>query len=405
MVFRIALYTNQFPSTVNTFFSRDVIALLRNGFDIDVYTVYPVKDANWHNVPVQWRGEIRDQVNIRYVSPIHCVDIPDIIRDDVRNILAQSRNFGIVQWIKSILVIRQAINWYEINHFKKYDYFLSYWGNYSATYAYLCNKLMGLDVPFSFFLHAGTDLYRDQIYLIEKIKFSKNIFTVCDFNKIFLSQLYPDKYSSFEDKIILHHLGLDLENFMFNKNRESNVLLSVGWFTKAKGFEYAIRALPLILEKFPNVTLRIIGDGEDKNRLVKLAKEQGVQNSVCFLGWLPFEKVRAEMEKAALLIHPSSGLGDAVPTVIKEAIALGLPVVGSNIAGIPELLGNGKYGVLIPPANSSALANSIISLLENKDARDNFSVSGREFAEQEFNMWKNGKKLSEVIRGYGSAKR
>jgi glycosyltransferase involved in cell wall biosynthesis len=115
------------------------------------------------------------------------------------------------------------------------------------------------------------------------------------------------------------------------------------------------------------------------------------------MGWLPFENVKKEMEKATLLIHPSIGLGDAVPTVIKEALALGLPVVASNTAGIPELLDNGRIGVLVPTKDSYSLAGSIISLLEDEQKRKSFGIRGRKFAEQKFDMWSNGKELSKLI--------
>jgi glycosyltransferase involved in cell wall biosynthesis len=220
--------------------------------------------SNWEYVPAQWRQEIRDRVNIFYVSPFHYDAVPESIRNDVRIILAQSISFGNIQWLKSYIVIRQAIKWHRLNIFAQYDYLLSYWGNYAATYAYLCDKLVGGHIPYSFFLHAGTDLYRDQIYLREKINYSSNIFTVCEFNKNFLSRLYPDDFSSFKDKIVLHHLGLDLENFELNTNNNSNILLTVGRLEKVKGFEYAIHALSIVLKKFPSVQLHMIGEGEEK---------------------------------------------------------------------------------------------------------------------------------------------
>jgi len=379
------------------FFTRDLITLLRNGINIDIFPIYPIKHSNWKYIPIQWREEINDRVNIRYLSPLHCEKIPDIIRNDVGDILAQSISFGSIQWLKSYIVIRQALKWRKKNKLVRYDYLLSYWGNYAATYAYLCVKLIGAKTPFSFFLHAGTDLYRDQIYLREKINFSRNVFTVCEFNKLFLRQLYPEDYSSFEDKIILHHLGLDLENFELDKPRSNNILLTVGHFGRPKGFEYAIHAMPIVLNKFPGIQLHMIGEGEEKRRLVKLVRKLGIQDSVHFFGWLPFEHVKTEMEKSTILIHPSIGLGDAVPTVIKEALALGLPVIGSDIVGIPELLDNGRHGILIQPNDSHLLANSIISLLENESTRKKFGIKGRDFAERHFNMWHNGKKLSELI--------
>ena len=81
------------------------------------------------------------------------------------------------------------------------------------------------------------------------------------------------------------------------------------------------------------------------------------------MGWLRPADVKAEMEGATVFVHPSNGLGDAVPTVIKEAMALGVPVVASNTAGIPELLDGGKCGILVPPRNVIALADAVQKLV------------------------------------------
>ena len=70
------------------------------------------------------------------------------------------------------------------------------------------------------------------------------------------------------------------------------------------------------------------------------------------------------MRRATLLVHPSIGLGDAVPTVIKEAMALGTPVVASAVAGIPELLDEGRCGVLTPPRDPVALSEAMERLLD-----------------------------------------
>jgi colanic acid/amylovoran biosynthesis glycosyltransferase len=103
------------------------------------------------------------------------------------------------------------------------------------------------------------------------------------------------------------------------------------------------------------------------------------------------------MGRATLLVHPSSGLGDAVPTVIKEALALGLPVVASNVAGIPELLDHGLHGILVPPQDGKSLGEAVITLLADDNKRRELGVHGRKFAEQKFNMWSNGKMLAEKL--------
>ena len=106
-----------------------------------------------------------------------------------------------------------------------------------------------------------------------------------------------------------------------------------------------------------------MGDGEEEKSLKNLASELGIRDKVHFHGRLPFDRVQCAMSDATVLVHPSNGIGDAVPTVIKEAMGLGLPVIASDVAGIPELLDHGRCGRLVPPQDVQALAAAIEELL------------------------------------------
>jgi glycosyltransferase involved in cell wall biosynthesis len=144
--------------------------------------------------------------------------------------------------------------------------------------------------------------------------------------------------------------------------------------------------------------VELIGDGKERNSLVALARELEIMDRVTFRGWLPFDQVRNAMRKTTVLVHPSIGLGDAVPTVIKESMALGAPVVASNVAGIPELLDGGRCGILVPPQDVKALADGIQKLLINPAMRVRYAFSARKYAEKYFDLWENGRRLATVLR-------
>lgn len=397
---RIALFTSQFPGKVSTFFSRDLYILLHYGYEVDVFTVYPVQHQYWKFVPRQLRVKIEKKISIKYINPIHCSwkNINSEILKDIKVILKQSISYGPIQFAKSVVVIQQALIWGS-RFDGKYDYMLSYWGNYAATYAFIANKLLKNEIPFSFFLHAGTDLYRDQIFLEQKILQAKKIFTVCEYNREFLQKLYPQSFKSFEANLELYHLGLDFDDIKYEINgRETYTLLTIGSFSKRKGFSLAIKTLTLLTSEFPSLKLIMIGDGPEKSKLKKMARTHGVEKHVEFTGWITFEEVKKYLARCTILIHPSCTLGDAVPTVIKEAMAAGLPVIGSNIAGIPELLDNGNAGVLFPPRDHIELAASIRRLLLEPDIRKFYAMKGRSFAMEKFDMWKNGSQLSAQLK-------
>jgi glycosyltransferase involved in cell wall biosynthesis len=294
-------------------------------------------------------------------------------------------------------VFPKAWAWSQ-NHHKNYDHILAYWGNYSASCAYLFHRLKAQSVPFSMFLHAGIDLYEDQVYLREKLLYADNIFVVCDFNRQFIRNLYADIYPSISEKIYEYHLGLDFAEFPYQPNgRPAHKLLAVGAFEKYKGFDYLLKAAAELSRRGIDYDLDLVGDGVEANSLKNLATQLSITDKVRFLGWLQPAEVRRAMQQATIFVHPSNGVGDAVPTVIKESIALGTPVVASHLAGIPELLNAGKCGILVPPSNPTALADAIEALLRNPDLRRTYADAGREHAEQKFDLWRNGKKLAEIL--------
>jgi glycosyltransferase involved in cell wall biosynthesis len=245
------------------------------------------------------------------------------------------------------------------------------------------------------FLHAGTDLYRDQVFLRQKLSYADNIVAVCEYNRQFIRQLYPDLFGSIAHKIYIHHLGLDFPEFPYSPHgRVPGLCLAVGYFGKVKGFDYLIRALAELRRRGVDAQVELIGDGDMASALRALVTQLGLTRYVRFLGWLPFAEVQSEMRRAAVLVHPSIGLGDAVPTVIKEAMAIGTPVVASRVAGIPELLDDGAAGVLVPPKDVVALADQLEILLADAELRRSYAVAGRVYAEKVFDLGRNGQRLA-----------
>ena len=229
-------------------------------------------------------------------------------------------------------------------------------------------------------------------------EYAKTIFTVCKFNRQFIERLYPRRFSTFKDKIYIHHLGIDLDELSFSvSQREESTLLGVGSLSPLKGFAYLIEAFAMLIAENPSLRLKIIGGGGERKNLLHIAKRLGVGEKVELLGHLTFETVKTYMRECTILVHPSSGLGDAVPTVIKEALALGLPVIASSVAGIPELLDYGRVGLLVPTKNVEALASAIRVLLADKEKRLKFAYEGRKFAENKFDTKRNGEKFCQRI--------
>jgi teichuronic acid biosynthesis glycosyltransferase TuaC len=155
-------------------------------------------------------------------------------------------------------------------------------------------------------------------------------------------------------------LGIDIDK---------KVILFVGNLKFAKGLTYLIRAFASIAtDPSRNVILIIIGQGRLRRELESRVREYGIQNCVYILGSKMHREIPKWMSACDLLCLPS--LNEGVPNVILEALACGVPVVASNVGGIPEILTSTDYGSLVKPQDCKALQKALLECLEKSWNRE-----------------------------------
>ena len=172
------------------------------------------------------------------------------------------------------------------------------------------------------------------------------------------------------NKLVTHYLGIDIpENAVLPPVGTGNTVLFVGRLVEKKGVDTLIDAMAILRDGAPSLELSVIGDGPARGGLEKRAREAGIK--IQFRGWQEEKKVRIAMRRALLLAVPSrtAGGGDSegLPTVIMEAMALGVPVVATRHAGIPEIVSDGVTGLLAPEADAKALAQAILAVKTEPD--------------------------------------
>jgi glycosyltransferase involved in cell wall biosynthesis len=403
---RLAVFTTRYPARGATFFRRDMSALLAAGIEVDVFPIYPMDAQLWrsgldivdkHAIPSDHVHNIGVGTVLRRARPWPPRAVGRFVRDAVA-VGASAARYGPVPLAKSAYVFPKAWAW-AAQYADRYDHVLAYWGNYAGTCAYVFHRLINRPIPFSIWLHAGTDLYLRQVFLREKLVYADNIVTCCAFNRQYLSQRYPDLAPQIADKTHVCYHGLDLSTFPFvPDHRPAGRIIAVGRLARFKGFDYLLRAARALRDRGMTVEIELIGDGPEHGALEALALELGIADSVVFRGWLPFSAVQAAMSQATILVHPSDGLGDGLPNVLREAMAVGTPVIASRVAGIPEALDDGRCGTLVPPKDVHALTDAIAALLGDADLRRRHATLGRRRTEELFDVWRNGARLAERLR-------
>lgn len=402
---RLAVFTNQFPNRVSTFFARDMRGLIEAGIDIEVFPIYPLDPELWRYVPEILNETILPRDKVHHLSLAQCFRaaklwpsrrLAGFMRDTLA-INAVAIKSGIVPFLKTNYVIPKACIWAH-EYGSGFDHVLAYWGNYAGTCAYLFRGLLSSPIPFSIFLHAGIDLYLNRMYLREKLLAATNIITCSDFNRRFLQEHFADIWELLSSKVYVHYHGLDFQAFHFESNyRPSRKLLAVGRMDEWKGYEYLLQAMGELTHRGVDCELELVGDGKEKANLVRLATALHIADRVQFRDWVAPESIPAIMGRATILVHPSSKLGDGVPNVIKESMAVGTPIIGSNIAGIPELLKGGELGMLVPPKDVKALADAVEKLLLNRELREKYADPARRYAIEKFDLWRNGQYLADLL--------
>ena len=172
--------------------------------------------------------------------------------------------------------------------------------------------------------------------------------------------------------------GVDTGRFVPSPtSKREDVILFVGSLIERKGVRYLLAAMPAVFRSLPHFRLVLVGDGPQDQMLKGLAEELGISDRVSFLGFQSQEEVRAWMQRTKLLVLPS--LEEGLGVVLLEALACGTPVVASHVDGIPEVI-TPEVGVLVQPADTTALGIAIQSVLENQQIWADMSWRARERA-------------------------
>jgi colanic acid/amylovoran biosynthesis glycosyltransferase len=208
-----------------------------------------------------------------------------------------------------------------------------------------------------------------------------------------------------EDKLEVHHSGLNLDQFPFRPFpgfHEPLRLLAVGRMVEKKGHRYALEALRLLRDRGFDARLTLVGRGPLESELRGLSARLGLGDRVAFAGWKPQDELAGIQRDSDILLAPSvtapDGDREGIPNFVKESMAVGVPVVATRHGGIPELVDDGVSGLLVPERSAEAMAEAVTRLIKDPDRIAPMARAAREKVEREFDIEKLNDRLVEIYR-------
>lgn len=400
---RIAYYLWQFPILSQTFIQREVGALRKSALSCKVFADVS-EDIELFDEKAKTLME-----NTHYLLPIDTMLLSKYKRYFfLKNPFLFLKVFLYVVTHKygdyktpheDFFVFRRAVYLAGILKDKNISHLHSPWADRCAFISLIASRLLG--VPYTVQarahdIHRKTFLYA----LPEKFKNAKVVITNTRYNKAYIQTLLH-KHDSNKVKTIYN--GIDLEVFIpehkMGDSPNHTRIVSVARLIEQKGLTYLLKACKIVKDRGYSFKCEVIGGPEEPLytnyyiELKKLRRELGLEDSVFFLGAQPFQNVLEKYISTDIFILPcvlaKDGSRDIIPNSLIEAMAMKLPVISTNITGIPEIVEDGVSGILVPPNDEHALSEAVVKLIEDCELRKELGKNARKRIEEKFDINKN----------------
>ena len=398
---KIGYIVKMFPRISETFILNEILELERQGAEVTIFSLKKPNEGKFH----PQIGELKAQIH--YLEDLDVKKWAGWISSEWDNLEKYSSN--IFSLINSALQTKDSSRIENIWRSawiasKTEDLGLervhAHFASLPSTVAYLTHRICG--IPFSFTAHAK-DIFvydMDEHYLREKLQYAAFVVTVTNFNKRYLVDQAPE-INADVIKVLYNGVNLDTLKPVSFASRKKNKILGVGRLVEKKGFDDLLHALKILKDKNIEFECDIAGTGPEQENLLQLMEELQLTNDVTFLGAKTSDDVVQLMKEATVFCLPciiaQNNNIDALPTVLLEALAVGLPSISTSISGIPEIIEHEKNGLLAEEKNQKQIAEMLERLLLSDKLREEYASVGRKIAEEKFSLKSNAGKLYQMF--------
>lgn len=404
---RIAYIATRFPKLSETFVFREVLELRKQGAEVECFSIHrPLHEP----LPAEAKQLLHETT---YLWPPRIVQFLYGIMKLA--ITRPAKFFGTLKFF-----LRQApqnmsgrkrfaLHFFEgayLAHLcmqRGVAYIHAHFANGPSSVALAASKLS--DIPFGFTCHAQ-DIYSDPLMLDVKINHAQLPLTISQYNRDYIASNYALKNRA---KLRVHRVAVDLAHFRPRKEATTSgdapLILAIGRLVAKKGFIHLIRACERLAQRGIDFRCQIVGDGPERAALEAAITAGKLQGKVALLG--AQTDVKKYLQQADLFVMPcvldESGDRDGIPTTLMEAMAVQVPVISTEVSGIPELVQHEQTGLLTPPEDVEALTQAICRVIVDEKLRRDLAANGRRYIELHHDLETNtGLLLQNILRRISS---
>lgn len=390
---RIGYIFERFPSFGQTFCYREVAQLIRQGVQVSVFSIRrPVDEP-----PQDWDPGIVRQV--RYV-PEEKELVAEVTRQIRTRQLPARAAEKIAEWGRrsDFLRLYQAAWLGQVLGETGVSRVHAHFAGMAARTAFWVREFFG--IPFSFTAHAN-DIFAPrefEVSLGRMTEAATAVVTVSDFSAAQLQARYP----AAAGRIVRVYNGIEMPPKPTKRGEaDPPLILAVGRLIEKKGFADLIAACAILRERSCSFRCEIIGDGPLDADLAAQISDLKLADHVSLCGPKKQAEIFARLDAARVFALPcvveKNGGMDNLPTVIMEAMAAGVPVVSTRIAGVPEMVEPDRTGELVRPNDPPAIADALLPYLNNADLAREHGENGRAMAATKFALHENVRQLAGIL--------
>jgi len=396
-----------FPRISETFISNEILLLEQMGFRIHIFSMRKPRESFRH------KSVDRIRARVDYLPENILPHLPKLLLSNLKvalrtpHIYAQALKMALKRFLRTRksatfkhllqagLMVDRLIPGSGVTHLH------AHFAHSPTSVAMFAAHLSG--ISFSFTAHAKDIYTSHRAQLAEKIAKARFVVTCTEYNRTYLTNLTGRG----ETPIYRIYHGIDIDLFQ-SRQAESSAppyrILTVARLTAKKGIPTVLKAVRALVDQGMDLTYTLIGDGDDRQDILALIDTLELGGVCRWLGTLPHDEVISHYRQSDLFALgcevARNGDRDGIPNVLVESMAMGVPVVGTRVSAIPELIQNERSGLLVEPGRPDQMATAMGRLLTDQVLRDRIIVAARDQVQKNFDNKRLVESLATIYSGY-----